>query len=864
MPASTSNARPFPADYGIHELVSGQAQRTPAAIAVASSSAQMSYAELDLEAGRLGRHLRQLGVGPDRLVGIWMERSVDLVVALLAVMKAGGAYLPLEPEHPRDRVASLISQADPVLILSSARLAGQLPGVAVPVVTVDGDRSVWGELAPVAGPCSGPTDLAYVLYTSGSTGKPKGVMVEHRSLVNHLAWRAREFSIGPGDRILQKAPLGFDISVWEIFCPLICGAMVVMLDPGAQRDPRRLSAAIREQQITIVSFAPPMLQLVAEGEQMREWRSVRLIAVGGEVLRPELVDAVLGQVGEGVALFNLYGPTEATVISTFWRCRAGAKVIPIGRPIDNTEIYILDSDLRPQAPGMAGELYIGGVGVARGYLHQPDLTAERFLPNPFRPGERIYRSGDVGSWLEDGTVLYVGRSDDQLKVRGNRVEPGEIEAALRGHGTVDQALVVPRPGAGGVPVLVGYVVGRKGKEAPRAPQLRAYLEGMLPGYMVPSAILVLEQFPMAPSGKVNRQALPEPVYQSPDYVAPQGPLELHLATKFAKVLGLPRVGREDDFFLLGGHSLLAASLLTELESELRVPLSLAELFMRRATVAGLAAAIEAALEGRAEPGSPPVGPSATTDGPALFFVHAGEAAMLTLRHFVVALGPEQAVVGLLPPRRERRFDQSSSIQELAKALVATIREAQAQGPYLLAGFSLGGLVAYEMAGYLAEAGEEVAWLGVFDAAYSPSRAERALWVRSPAGLMTHLAELGPARSARAARGLVWRWVRSILVRFRWLPVEADAFDYRGATVLESRYRTAGHRVPMELFASEDSVSATGARTIGWEAVHQGPISSHVLPGGHVEMMTEPNVEVVTDLTRKSLLGVPALAGRGHR
>jgi len=842
----------FPMDVGVHELVAAQAARTPHEIAVVSSSDHLSYAELDDYASRLGHYLRQCGVGPDQQVGICLERSVDMAVALLAVLKAGGSYLPLDPQHPAERIAGVIDDAHPVLIVTTARLRARLPSRDVPLLLVDSDRSTWIDSAAIRTPVSGSGNLAYLVYTSGSTGEPKGVMIEHRAIVNQLIWRARAFGLGPGDRVLQKAPLGFDVSVWELFCPLICGATVVMLEPGAQRDPRRLSAAIGDERITLVSFAPSMLQWLVDEGELEGWSAMRLVAVGGETLLPALVEKVFERLGDGVTVVNLYGPTEATIVSTWWRCRRGDAVVPIGRPIANTQVYLLDANMNLASAGVAAELFIGGVGLARGYFKRPDLTEERFVPNPFRPGERIYRTGDFARWRQDGTLEYLGRLDDQVKIRGNYLELGEVEAALQTHESVERALVLPRPDGAGVPQLVAYVVGKRDQRPPARAELRAHLAKVLPDYMIPSAFVTIDAIPLASNGKVDRKALPVPVFEVGMYVAPRSPMEAQLAARFAQVLGLERVSVEEDFFLLGGHSLLAARVLGEVESDLGIRESLAEVFMRRATVAALASAIESVHGDHTVGGAVPL---SLSDGsvPTLFFVHPGESAMLTLRHFVSLLGREQPVRGLLPPRVGRRFERASSVEQLASALLGTIRDAQPHGPYFVAGFSLGGLVAYEIAGQLSEEGEVVAWLGVFDASNSPIAADGMLWSRSPRGLVMHVLQFGPVQAARAAKRLVWRWVRATLVRIHWLPVEADAFDYHGAAVLTARYKPRGHAAPMQLFASADSIRATGSPTLGWEQVHRGPITQHVLAGDHMAMMTEPYVRVAAQLARESLL-----------
>ncbi|HEY9345620.1 MAG TPA: amino acid adenylation domain-containing protein, partial [Inquilinus sp.] len=567
-------------------LIERQAQATPKAEALVFGAERLSYAELDRRTNRLAQALASRGVGPDVLVGVAAERSVEMVVALLGIVKAGGAYLPLDPEHPRERLAGTIAETGLKLVLAQAHLTDRLPQTGgVEVVALEGwDLSGYPDQAPAVD--WHPEGLAYCITTSGSTGKPKAVGNSHKGLLNRLHWMQAEYGIGPGDRVLQKTPYGFDVSVWEFFWPLMTGACLVVAEPGAHRDPEALGRVIRAEGITTLHFVPSMLGAFAASGELPGCTSLRQILCSGEALPRELQDEVLGQTAAG--LHNLYGPTEAAIDVTVWACRpeGGGRSVPIGHAIANTRIHILDADLNPVPEGVSGELYIAGVNLARGYLGRPDLTADRFVPDPEGPsGSRMYRSGDLVRRRSDGAIEYLGRLDHQVKLRGLRIELGEIEAGLRAYPGVRDAVVVLRDGR-----LIGYVAG---DAQPDEAALKQHLAAMLPEYMVPSRLLWLERLPLSANGKLDRKALPDPEWESSadSRAEPEGETELIIASIWIEVLGLTHVSRHDDFFSLGGHSLLATRVASRLRQALAVELPLAALFETR-TVAGLAALID--------------------------------------------------------------------------------------------------------------------------------------------------------------------------------------------------------------------------------------------------------------------------------
>jgi len=579
---------PFPSDACVHALFEAQAERTPDAVAlVTPGGTSLTYWALNERANRLAHRLVRLGVGPDVQVGLCAGRSAELVAGMLAILKAGGAYVPLDPAYPADRLAFMAADSGIRIVLVHG---AEVPLEGLTVIALEEVVSA----EPAENPARGihPANLAYVIYTSGSTGRPKAVGVPHGALANHMAWMQGAYPLAADDRVLQKTPLSFDASVWEFYAPLLAGATLVMAGPEAHRDPAELLRTVADERITILQLVPAYLRAVLETGGATPVRSLRTLFCGGEALSAEL--AARAADAFGCAVVNLYGPTETCIDTTshvFSAGGAGAQV-PIGRPVANTRAYVLDAALGAVPVGIPGELYIGGAQVTRGYLGRPGLTAERFVPDPFadRAGARLYRTGDRARWLADGVLEYVGRTDAQVKVRGFRIEPGEVEAVLAAHDAVREAVVIAREDAPGDRRLVGYVVAAEGA-APTPAELRAYLKGRLPEYMVPSAVVVLDALPLTPSGKVARRALPAPEYTETAYVAPRTDAERVMAEIWEAVLGKERVGVHDDFFALGGHSLMVMRLIGRVRSAFDVELSIRALFAAP-TLEGISAEVE--------------------------------------------------------------------------------------------------------------------------------------------------------------------------------------------------------------------------------------------------------------------------------
>ncbi|KPG68228.1 amino acid adenylation domain-containing protein, partial [Pseudomonas libanensis] len=490
--------------HSVQQLIEAQVAATPEAPALVFGEQQLNYDQLNRRANQLAHKLIELGVGPDALVGIAAERSLDMVIGLLAVLKAGGAYVPLDPEYPQDRLAYMIEDSGIGLLLTQQHLLSQLPiPAALPVLALDQlDMSAYAEVNPEI--AVDGENLAYVIYTSGSTGQPKGAGNRHSALTNRLCWMQQAYALTDADTVLQKTPFSFDVSVWEFFWPLMTGARLAIAGPGDHRDPATLVSLIQRYQVSTLHFVPSMLQVFLLDENVARCTSLKRIVCSGEALPVDAQQQVFAKL-PNAGLFNLYGPTEAAIDVTHWTCREEGKAsVPIGQPIANLSTYILDAELQPVPPGVIGELYLGGAGLARGYHRRPALTAERFMTSPFGDGQRLYRTGDLASYRTDGVIEYRGRIDHQVKIRGLRIELGEIETRLMELDCVREAVVIAADGQ-----LVAYAVPTETREADELrSEIKQRLGEHLPDYMVPAQLIFLDQLPLSPNGKLDRKALP--------------------------------------------------------------------------------------------------------------------------------------------------------------------------------------------------------------------------------------------------------------------------------------------------------------------------------------------------------------------
>ncbi|HAF13803.1 MAG TPA: non-ribosomal peptide synthetase [Blastocatellia bacterium] len=853
----------------ISQLFERQASLGPSAIAVTFQDQQLTYAELNARANQLARHLRSLGVGPETLVGICIERSLEMVIGLLGILKAGGAYVPLDPAFPNERLAFMMEDAGVSVLLTLAGLSKELPRHQAKIVALDADLAVISRESSenlAAGATS--ENLAYVIYTSGSTGRPKGTMNTHLGLCNRLLWMQGEYQLTGADRVLQKTPYSFDVSVWEFFWPLITGARLIVARPGGHQDASYLVDIIHEHQITTLHFVPSMLQAFVEEKNVEQCQSVRQVISSGEALTFELQERFFARLK--AKLHNLYGPTEASIDVTAWECQrgGGARTVPIGRPIANTQIYVLDEGLKPVPIGVAGELHIGGTGVGRGYLNRPDLTAEKFVPDPFAEGLRLYKTGDLARYLPDGNIEYLGRVDHQVKIRGFRIELGEIEAVLREHSFVRDVAVVARQGK-----LVAYVVGsaeQLGDGAKLWSELRGFIKAKLPEYMSPAIFVELDALPLTPSGKVDRRALPIPDESRPDlqqaYVGPRDRLEEQLVTLWTNVLQLKSIGVRDNFFELGGHSLLAARLFAQIENRFGKHLPLATLF-QSPTIEQLANALRDSGTSKAWSSLVAIQPEGSR--PPLFCVHAAGANVLIYRPLSRHLGNDQPVYALQAQGLDGQARPLTRVEDMAALYIKEMRAFQPEGPYFLLGASFGGLAIYEMAQQLLAQDQEVALLAMLNTSCPVYTLAKRM--RCHVG---HLMQHGPRFYAMEVGKAVKRRLTKQVAEENNASGNSSAPDPEIQKLLEkdsgadeSLVRTVvailaaeGQYVParqvypgkITLFWAHDAGRDFEDNRLAWRRIAAGGFDLHVVPGTHTSMREEPNVAVLVEKLKPCL------------
>ena len=719
--------RDYDLSLRLQQWIEAQVERSPEAIAVRFAEQELTYRELNNRANQLARHLQDLGVGPDILVGICVHRSLEMVVGLLGILKAGGAYVPIDPNYPEERIAYLIDDARVTVLLTQADLANTLPSNEAHLVCLDRD---WPEIAraetsnlPAQ---TTPENLAYVIYTSGSTGNPKGAMNSHQGICNRLLWMQDEYGLDRSDRVLQKTPFSFDVSVWEFFWPLMAGATLVVAKPGGHQDSTYLAETIASEGITTLHFVPSMLQIFLEADGLDRCTALKRVICSGEALPLELTERFF-EIFD-CELHNLYGPTEAAIDVTFWQCQpqSGLRSVPIGRPIANIQIHILSDRLQPLPIGAAGELHIGGVGVARGYWRRLELTSEKFIPDPFNPGGTLYKTGDLARFAPDGTIEYLGRIDHQVKIRGFRIELGEIENALCQHPQVRECTVVARTPKTGGKQLVAYCVAKDNSEdAPTPQQLRSFLKESLPEHMVPAAFVALDALPLTPNGKVNRRALPAPGLDSFNrgdrIITPQNETETQLVRLWSELLEVDPISTDANFFELGGHSLLAIKLMGKIQQQFGMNLPLATLFASP-TISELAGVLTGENVQQLNLPIVPIQPKGNQQP--FFCIHPAGGHVLCYVGLSRYLGKDQPFYGLQASGFNAGEEARTSVEEMARAYAQAIQEFYPEGPYRIGGWSFGGVVAYETAQQLQAAGKEVSLLALLDS-YVPILLDKA-------------------------------------------------------------------------------------------------------------------------------------------
>jgi amino acid adenylation domain-containing protein len=831
----------YPRDSCLHELISQQANRTPDRTAVISGDQQLTYGELDRRSNQLARYLQKCGVGPEVLVGMMVSRTTNLLVAILAVLKAGGAYVPLDPIYPKDRIATILDDTKSPILLTDEILAETLPESAAQQIYVDRDwPSLAHENADDVSRIARPDDLIYVLYTSGSTGKPKGAQIEHRNVVNFLSSMLRKPGLKPEDIWLAVTTLSFDFSVLELYLPLLIGATVVLASREQAANPEELQELMASSKTTAMSATPATWRMLLESGWPGD--PGLLLFCGGEALPPDLANQLLPRCRE---VWNVYGPTETTVCSHLYRVTEELnQVAPIGVPNFNVTMRLLDARGELVPIGVPGELYIGGAGVGRGYQNRPDLTAERFLDDPMKPGERLYRSGDVASYMPDGNLRYHGRTDFQVKIRGFRIELGEIETLLAKYPTVERVTVIVHEDRPGGKRLVAYVVPKPGLEIVSA-DLRAHLERSLPDYMVPSIYMAMQSFPINANGKVNRQALPAPDWSQlsrGERTAPKDNLESILVRIWERVLGVPNIGVDDNFFDLGGHSVLAVRLLSEVEKVVGRKIPLSSLF-RGSTVATLANVLREGSESAPEPlvtefnagmeSSPPIFAVAAPGVRAIGYA-------LLSRHFGAAQGfyKLQAKAPIVQGRPLNPVE----LRALAKQYIAGMRAVQREGPYYLAAMCGGCQIAEQMILQLESQGQDVRLFAIFDTWVLEhvhrrwgwhvfSYQQRLRWMRN-AGVKESLAWI---KRASASRMRIWTgkthaskpWVNA------YWPENFQPPRFRAPIVLFKRPK-------QQYYYIDDPL-------MGWGARSEGGVEVHEVNADHHEVLREPHVQMISEV-----------------
>jgi amino acid adenylation domain-containing protein len=852
----------YPQSQWIDRLFEQQVAIAGDAVAVVFQSQQLTYRELNDRANRLANYLLAIGVKSGELVGIALDRSIETIVSILAILKAGGAYLPLDLSYPAERLAFMLENARVSVLVTKKTVRDRLPSHPARTIDLDTDWDDIAQASQLNPQRSGQADdLAYVMYTSGSTGQPKGVCIPHRGVVR-LVKNTNYLDFSPQQVWLQLAPIAFDASTLEIWGSLLNGGKLVLF-PGEKPSLSELGQTIAHHQITTLWLTAGLFHLMVD-ERIEDLQPLRQLIAGGDVLSVPHVRKVLATL-PNCQLINGYGPTENTTFTCCYPISSleGLTSVPIGRPIANTQVYVLDPDLQPVPIGISGELYIGGDGLARGYLDRDELNREKFVPDPFAPGERLYRTGDLVRYLPDGNLEFLGRIDTQVKIRGFRIELGEIDAILAQHPAVREVRTIDREDRPGDKRLVAYIVSDR-PTPPSAQELRTFIQSKLPDYLIPSAFVTISALPLTANGKVDRRALPVPESDRPDtahaFVAARNDLELHLVKIWERVLGVNPIGVRDNFFELGGHSLMAVRLFNEIEKSCGKVILLTTLFHAQ-TIEELAQVLNPNKPDRVwqslvemKPGSPNKTP--------LFCMHAIWGNILFYRNFTNYIEADRPVYGLQSKGLDGQQTPCTSIPEMAANYIQEIQSIQPQGPYLLLGYSLGGLVAFEIAQQLQAQGQEIQLLALVDpTTQNLPTLEENRGFAAPTMLTKNISHLHKLLNLSFKYKLLYIWERlywnltighlnffyTIYLKY----IKGAANELRLLDVYWANYPTQYSYIPQSyqgkivFFKSEDPGGGNENDCESkWEIVARKGIEVESVPGSHLSMMDEPNVKIL--------------------
>ena len=872
----------YPKNTCIHQLFEAQTERTPNAIAVIFENQQLTYQQLNHRANQLAHYLISLGIKPEMPVGICVERSLNLIVGILGILKAGAAYVPLDPAYPQERLAFMLQDSQISILLTQQHLLKTLPSHQAQVICLDSDRdciAAHQQNSPQS--YIDPDNLIYTIYTSGSTGKPKGVQITHRSVLNFLTGMQQYLQLTNLDSLLSVTSLSFDIAVLEIFLPLTLGAKIILVSREVTADGLQLLQQLNNSAATVMQATPVTWQMLLEAG----WKGNAQLKIlcGGEAL-PENLATHLRQ--RGAEVWNLYGPTETTVWSTIHRIEQEEALVSIGRPIANTQIYILDKYLQPVPVGVPGQLYIGGAGLSRGYFHQPKLTTEKFIPNPFSCDfeSRLYKTGDLARYLSDGNIEYLGRLDNQVKIRGFRIELGEIEALLAQHPNIQQTVVTARVDNPENQRLVAYIVPHP-EQTPTTDELRHFLKQKLPEYMVPSAFVLLDTLPLTPNGKIDRRALPAPDSTRLDsantYLAPRDELEFQLTKIWEQILGIQPIGVRDNFFELGGHSILAVKLFWQIEKTFSKNLPLAILF-QSGTVEALAKiicqeediarnlALVNTLDQSKSSWSSLLEIQPNGSKPPFFCIHGLGGEVLCFRELALHLGSDQPFYALQPQGLDGKQPLHTRIEDMATHYIQEIQTLQPNGPYFLGGYSFGGIVAFEMAQQLQEQGEQVGILVMVDSC-RPGYSWRASFLKRVFLHLNKIVQQGPTYLWQMA--VRWSYWRKRRLKNRYnrylqevvhLP-ETDKhlkiIDVNTQAISEyifSPYLGEAILLRTEDESRDEAIGIEYDPQFGWGDVVAGELDVHYVPGSHHGLLNEPQVQVLAETLRNCLIQAQSL------